>query len=162
LGENGVWGKLTNYEWATRNPLIVADPRHPAAPCDALVETVDVFPTLVELCDLPPAQHVEGTSMAPLLKDPGQVWKKAAFSQYPRGDEVMGRAVRTDRYRYVEWQRTNGEVAARELYDHQTDPGETVNLAAQEGRAATVERLEQTLAAGWKAAMPREPESKHP
>jgi len=154
LGENGVWGKLTNYERGTRIPLIIAAPGHGPGNSKALVETVDVFPTLTELCGLPEARHVEGISMVPLLEQPDRPWKAAAFSQFPRGEEAMGRAVRTDRYRYVEWARPGGDVAARELYDHATDPEETVNLADNPAHAATVARLHERLRAGWKSALP--------
>ena len=154
LGENGVWGKLTNYEWGTRIPLIVASPMHRPAVTDALVETVDVFPTLLELCGLSAAEHLEGSSTVPLLEQSEGTWKSAAFSQFPRGDEAMGRAIRTDRFRYVEWIRPNGKTAACELYDHRSDPGETVNVAARPQHSKDVARLHAALHAGWKAALP--------
>jgi arylsulfatase A-like enzyme len=69
---------------------------------DALVEFVDIYPTLCELAGLPLTKGLEGTSFAPLLDNPNRPWKKAAFSQYPR-ERLMGHAMRTDRYRYVEW-----------------------------------------------------------
>ncbi len=92
--------------------------------------------------------------MVPLVDAPDRPWKSAAFSQYPRGGEVMGRALRTDRCRYVEWVRPNGQVTARELYDHQTDAGETRNLANEPAQREVIERLGRQLRAGWKAARP--------
>lgn len=154
LGENGLWGKLTNYDVSTRVPLIVSAPGRTPGATSALVETVDIFPTLTELCGLPAVAQVEGTSMVPLLNQPDQPWKTAAFSQYPRSDEVMGRSIRTDRYRYVEWIRPTGEIAARELYDHADDPGESINIANRTEHAATARQLHDQLHAGWRAARP--------
>ncbi len=85
LGDMGVWGKATNYEIATRVPLIISAPGMAARgqSSDALVELVDLFPTLCELADVSRPEHLEGHSFVPLLSEPGQAWKKAAFSQYP-------------------------------------------------------------------------------
>lgn len=85
LGDMGVWGKATNYEIATRVPLMISSPGMKArgAETDALVELVDIFPTLCDLADLPRPGHLEGHSFAALLDKPNQSWKKAAFSQYP-------------------------------------------------------------------------------
>src|SRR6185295_15291390 len=87
---------------------------------DALVEFVDIYPTLCELAGLPLTDGLEGTSFAPLLHDPKQPWKKAAFSQYPR-KKLMGHAMRTDRYRYVEWAEKDKAPEGFELYDHKND-----------------------------------------
>lgn len=154
LGEKGLWGKLTNYETDTRIPLIIAVPGMNPSVIPALVETVDVFPTLAELCGLPEPQHVEGTSMVPLFSEPERPWKSAVFSQYPRGNEVMGKAIRTERFRYVEWERNEGGIAARELYDLQSDPDESINVAAQPSYANTIEELHRKLEAGWQSARP--------
>lgn len=87
LGEMGVWGKATNYEIATRVPLMIWTPDMPAdnrgRSTDALVELVDMYPTLCELAGVPIPEHVEGRSFMPLLDDPGRPWKKAVFSQFP-------------------------------------------------------------------------------
>ena len=92
--------------------------------------------------------------MAPLLENPARTWKKAAFSQYPRG-KVMGYTMRTERFRYTEWKdRDTGEVLARELYDHQKDPQENINAVAQEEYKQDIERLAQMLKQGWPAALP--------
>ena len=90
----------------------------------------------------------------PLLTDPDLPWKKAAFSQYPRG-KVMGYSMRTKRFRYTEWQdRKTGAVRARELYDHDRDPQENVNAAGQGQYRADIERLSRMLKAGWRAVRP--------
>lgn len=156
LGEHAEWVKHTNFEVDTRVPLIVRAPGMPAAGrrTDALVETVDLYPTLSDLAGLPAPAH-QGYSFAPLLRDPTRPWKSAAFSQYPRGGGVMGRGIRTDRYHYIEWQRREtGEVLARELYDHRSDPQENVNVAGEERYAAAASELSGQLAAGWRAALP--------
>ncbi|MGB7347089.1 MAG: sulfatase [Pirellulaceae bacterium] len=85
LGDMGVWGKATNYEIATRVPMMIWTPNMKirGAKTDALVELVDIFPSLCDLAGLPKPEHLEGHSFVPLLDDPTQAWKKAAFSQYP-------------------------------------------------------------------------------
>jgi len=117
---------------------------------------VDIYPTLCELCGLKlPAQLMEGTSFVPLLEKPERSWKKAVFSQYPRGKNVMGYAMRTKRYRYVEWRRLKtGVILQRELYDHETDPGENVNVIADRQYAAAIRELKQVMKHGWRGALP--------
>lgn len=157
LGEHGSWCKQTNFELDTRAPLIFRVPGRGKAgtKTKALAEFVDIYPTLVELCGLPSPEGVEGTSLAPLIDDPNRAWKSAAFSQYPR-DDVMGYAMRTDRYRYVEWQNTKtGAVKARELYDHRNDPDENENIADTEANRKLVAELSKQLAQGWREALPR-------
>jgi len=86
LGDHGVWGKATNYEIATRVPLILSAPGMKVArgtKTDALVELIDMYPTLCDLAGLPQPAHLEGHSFAPLLEESDQPWKQAAFSQYP-------------------------------------------------------------------------------
>ncbi|MEJ5340489.1 MAG: sulfatase [Thermogutta sp.] len=156
LGDHGLWCKHTNFETATRSLLIFRVPGqpHPGAKTDALVEFVDIYPTLCELCGLPIPEGLEGTSLVPLFENPQRPWKKAAFSQYPRG-KVMGYSMRTDRYRYTEWRPSGGgEPVAVELYDHTTDPLENVNLAGRPEYKDLVAQLHQQLEAGWKAAKP--------
>jgi len=154
LGEHGMWCKHSNFETSTHSPLVISAPNQAAAgrPTDALCEFVDIYPTLCELAGLERPEHLEGTSLAPLMDDPELEWKRAAFSQYPRGG-AMGYSMRTDRYRYTEWQQEQ-EVVAAELYDHRVDPGENVNVAAREENAALVAELSAMLADGWEAAGP--------
>jgi arylsulfatase A-like enzyme len=160
LGEGGQWCKHTNYERATRTALIVAAPgrKAPGRSSGALVELVDVYPTLLELCGLPGVEGLEGTSFRPLLDDPDRPWKKAAFSQYPRTIPGVGRAmgysVRTDRYRLVEWSVPGKDFREYELYDHEADPAESVNLAGRPEHADRVRELAAVLRAGWPAARP--------
>lgn len=151
LGEHGFWGKHTNYEDATHAPLIVArgDGVGGDSQSDAFVEFVDIYPTLAELCGLPSPAGLDGRSFAKLFEFPNAPFKQAAYHQYVRRmkdfGEVTGRAVRTDRYRYVEWSLPEKNYLARELYDYANDPGETVNLADKPERAAVVEELRQLL-----------------
>jgi arylsulfatase A-like enzyme len=161
MGEHNWWGgKHNNYEGATRAPLIVAAPgrKSAGARSPALVEFVDIYPSLVELCRLPApadAAGLEGRSFVPLLDDPQRPWDKVAFSEYPKGGH-QGTAMRTSRFRYVEWRNKQGALVARELYDHQKDPQENENVAAQPAYAADLERLAAQLQAGRKPA-PRSP-----
>ncbi|MCX8038395.1 MAG: sulfatase-like hydrolase/transferase, partial [Candidatus Sumerlaeia bacterium] len=157
MGEHGTWAsKHTNYETSVRVPMIVSVPGMKTAgrKSNALVEFQDIYPSLADLCGLPIPQHVEGTSFKPLLDNPDRPWKKAAFSVYPRGG-YLGRTIRTDRWRLVEWRKQKGgDPVVYELYDHQTDPQENVNLANDPKYAATVNELAAQLNAGWKAARP--------
>lgn len=146
LGEHSVWSKMTNYEIATRVPLIIAAPGEgmmQGQSSRSLVELVDLYPTLCDLADLPAPEHLQGESLVPILEEPGAVVKERAISQYRRyGARYVGRAVRTDRYRFVEWrERKSGDLVARELYDHEVDPGETQNLANVPESAAVIEKI---------------------
>ena len=219
LGDNAMWCKHTNFEAATRVPMMMyvpgvtspdsdfrhvdalaADPGtlapvHARLTTQALVELVDLYPTLAELAGLPAPRvcpdnnlHVhtcvEGTSLAPLLRDvisPSSSsalssWKEAAFSLYIRKPAdsglnftVMGYSVRTAQHRYAEWVaydpvtfRANfSHVVARELYVHSTDPEEWHNVADVATHSATVDSLSQLLRAGWKATLQKYLESQH-
>jgi arylsulfatase A-like enzyme len=152
LGDHGLWNKHSNFEEAARAPLMIAMPgmKHSGAACDALVEFVDVYPTLCALAGISAPSDLEGRSFAPLLDDPKQPFKQAAFSQYPRGKNLMGRSMRTDRYRYTEWQDKSGKATARELYDHKTDPEENTNIAGRPENTALVEKLAAELKSSWR------------
>ena len=156
LGDHGSWCKHTNFEIDTHAPLIFRVPGHKQAgsKVPALAEFVDVMPTLCELAGVAVPEGGEGTSLVPTMTDPQRPWKSAAFSQYPR-DKIMGYSMRTDRYRYTEWQNKQGEAVARELYDHETDPDENVNVAGDKAQADLVAQLSKQLAAGWQAARPK-------
>jgi iduronate 2-sulfatase len=154
LGEHRSWAKMTNYEIDTRAPLIVRAPddRGRGARIDALVEFVDIYPTLSELAGLTAPDHLQGASLVPLMEDPTLAGKSAVFSQFlregiwlaPDAIEYMGYAVRTDRYRYVTWVNwETGGVAARELYDHEVDPAETVNVVGRPEYAEALAELEE-------------------
>jgi iduronate 2-sulfatase len=144
----------------TNAPLILAAPGKKAGQStSALVEFVDIYPTLCDLAGLSLPSHLEGVSMKPLLDAPERTWKTAAFSQYPRavdGQRLMGYSIRTDRHRYVEWRdRGTEQVVSQELYDHQTDPAENQNVAGVPENKELLVQLSAQLKAGWKAAKPQ-------
>jgi arylsulfatase A-like enzyme len=164
LGEHGSWAKHTNFEIDTNAPLVISDPRmkHKGIRTRALTEFVDIYPSLCELCGLEKPEHLEGVSFVPLMKDPERTWKKAAFSiwvhkkyRYDFDAQIIGYAMKTDRYRYVEWKHTkSGEVKARELYDHQVDPQENMNVIHDSKYADAMKELEQMMAKGWRGVLP--------
>ncbi len=153
LGDHGMWAKHSNYEEAARIPLLVAAPGvTPAgAHTRALVETVDLYPTLCTLAGIPVPTGLDGASFERVLRAPTMAKsKEAVFHVYPRSPKglgpLLGRAVRTDRYRLVEWKKAGAapETAVLELYDYRDDPGETKNLVAE--RPAVVAELRALLA----------------
>jgi iduronate 2-sulfatase len=136
LGDHGYWTKHTNYEQANRIPLMIVAPgvARAGAVAKQFAETVDVFPTLAELAGLPAPsgpQRIDGVSLVPVLRDPAKIIRDHAYHCYPRG-ERMGRAIRTERYRLIEWKKPSApaDTAEFELYDYEQDPLETKNLAA--------------------------------
>jgi uncharacterized sulfatase len=144
LGDHGgMWHKTSLFEQSARVPLVIVAPGEPGngRACDRLVELVDLYPTLVDLCGLPKVESLEGRSLRPLLADPAAAGKPAAYTQVRRG-AVLGRSVRTARWRYTEWD--DGRQGA-ELYDHEADPGEYENLAGDAERAAVRSELRQLL-----------------
>jgi choline-sulfatase len=140
MGEHAYWQKTTLFENATHVPLIIATPGSQGAgqSTPALAEMVDFYPTLAELCDLSAPGYVSGVSLVPVLKDPAARPRKSALSQYKNGYSL-----RTARYRYTQWGLRGRDGA--ELYDHQADPEELVNLASQSEHAATVQQLASQL-----------------
>lgn len=158
LGEYSAWTKHTNYEIDTHVPLLIRVPGKSGrgTHSDALVELVDIYPTLCELAGLPLPGQLEGQSFVPLLDKPNRPWKKAAFSQFPRGQkgtgngELMGYAMRTRTHLLVRWvSREDGlnvSSVASELYDQEKDPRQTVNIAADPQMASLVRQLEAECA----------------
>ena len=152
LGEHGLWAKQTLFEGSCQVPLIVAAPGVKPAVCKGLVEQVDIYPTLTGLAGLKTPASVQGRSLQPLLADPSGKGKQVVFStMVSTHTKLMGHSVRTDRFRYIEWDEGRG---GRQLYDHQTDPQENQNLAKRTEHAALVAQLTTQLRAGWKAAAP--------
>ena len=150
LGDHGYWTKHTNYEQANRIPLIIVAPgiNIQGRTTQQLAETVDLYPTLVELTGLPaPAvpQPIDGISLVPVLRDPSRSIRNHAYHCYPRRGR-MGRAIRTEQYRLVEWKKIGSPTnsAEYELYDYINDPGETQNLASEQ--PDTLHRLAAILA----------------
>lgn len=134
-------------EESVKAPLIISAPgmRGNGRASKAMVEFVDFYPTLADLCGLTAPAGLEGVSVAPLLDDPSASVKDAAFSQVQWEDRIYGRTVRTDRYRYIRWE---GDGGGEELYDHETDPREFTNLAADPQHADVLESMRSKLARG--------------
>ncbi len=153
LGDHGMWCKHTNFESSVHSPLIISVPGQTPATCDKLVEFVDIYPSLCELCGVPAPETLEGTSFVPLIEDPTREWKSAAFSQYPRTVRGVGRSMgysmRTDRYRFTRWAIPEKDFLEYELYDHEVDPKENVNVAGLAENAALVAELSAQMDAGW-------------
>ncbi|MDO8543189.1 MAG: sulfatase [Opitutaceae bacterium] len=160
LGEHGgLWHKLSLFEECARIPLIVAAPGRKTGASLRLVESVDLFPTLANLCGLPVREALEGTSFVPLLDDPVQPWKRAAFTVVARprrdgdgkfGDlSWLGRTAFDGRWRYTEW-----PDGGAELYDHHHDPFEYENLAAEPEQRTQLARMKKILGDGWRGARP--------
>ncbi|CAN5466866.1 sulfatase [soil metagenome] len=140
LGDLGIWTKHTNFEQANRIPLLIAAPgvTRPDTSTRQLAESVDLFPTLAALAGLPaPAgpQPTDGLSLVPVLENPAARVRDHAFHAYP--NRKLGRAIRTERYRLVEWKAAGDDAGSAdyELYDYQTDPHETRNHAAENPEA---------------------------
>jgi iduronate 2-sulfatase len=148
LGEHGLWQKQTCFEEAARVPFIIAAPQTKArnAASKATVELLDMYPTLADLAGLKAPSGIQGASLRPLLDDPATKWNRPAFTQTQRGKKngewVFGRSVRNDRWRYTEW---DGGNAGVELYDHDADPHEYTNLAADPKYAAERESMSALL-----------------
>ena len=133
LGDLSIWTKHTNFEQANRIPIVISAPGVARASESSrqLAETVDIFPTVAELAGLPEPkvpQQIDGVSLVPVLKNPSVRVRDHAFHAYPRGRK-LGRAIRTERYRFVEWKNHSDATVPidYELYDYETDPWEKQN-----------------------------------
>lgn len=162
LGEHGMWSKISLFEQSTRVPLIVRIPGVTKGEMtDAIVELVDLYPTILDILDLPlPHDRLEGISFLPVIEDPEREWKSAAFTSIRQG-RYLGRSVRTDTLRYTEYteydlrDEEDARVHYYELYDLEADPLEQNNLAGLEAFEAMQAEMAQLLNDGWKAALPK-------
>ncbi len=144
LGEHGLWMKQSCFEESARVPMIIAAPGKAAGQsCVRTVELIDLYPTLTDLAGIAAPKNLEGASLRPLLENPKAEWKRPAFSQVQRG-AFPGHSVRTERWRYTEW---DGGRQGAELYDHEADPQELKNLAADSKFAATVAEMKTLVKA---------------
>ena len=161
LGDHGAWAKHSNVELDIHIPMMIRVPGMPSAGTrtEALVESVDIYPTLIELAGLSEPQALEGASLLPLIEDPARSWKEAAFAQYHRfvnQQPAMGKTVRTQRYRYTAWvNRDTGRLLAQELYDHDVDPHETLNVAGDSRYRDVTARHERLRRDGWRPVRDR-------
>jgi arylsulfatase A-like enzyme len=154
LGDHDLWNKHSNFEQATRSPLIIAAPGMKPGKATGISEHLDIFPTICDLASLPVPAQLQGRSLKPLMENKGSSVKTYAVSQYPRSltkdemkqagytrNKVMGYSMRTDRYRFTVWMHDYTSdrpfdpklVYATELYDYRKDPLEKQNLA-KDGR----------------------------
>lgn len=136
LGDHGIWTKHTNFEQATRIPLFLIAPgvTAPGSSTRQPCGTVDLYPTLAELAGLPAPtgpQPIDGASLVPVLRDPDARVRDHTFHCFPKAK--LGRAIRTDRYRLVEWKERDAPAdnAVWQLYDLVEDPDENKNLAGE-------------------------------
>lgn len=159
IGEHSLWGKTSNFELDARVPLIIASPDHRSShgkATQSLAELVDLYPTLAELAeiddDLP--DTLEGASQVGVVVEPTATVKEVAFTQHQqpfygsrKNWQAWGYSVRTARWRFTEWRSiSDGSVMARELYDHEQDGRETMNLADSDAQRAVVAQLAERLA----------------
>jgi len=158
VGEHTLWGKTSNFELDARVPMMLRAPgiSPQGRRTSSLVELLDLFPTLAELCGLPRPEGLEGTSLAPILRDPAKSVKQAAFTQHPRPayydrtpskkPEAMGVSVRTAKARYTEWRDwQTGKPVARELYLESDEPAETRNQIDDPAAADFQQEAERLL-----------------
>lgn len=156
LGDHGGWSKHSNVELDIHIPLMIRVPGMNTAGVStkALVETVDIYPTLIDVAGLDQPHELEGISLVPLMSKPNQAWKEAVFAQFPRyarHQSLMGETVRTDRYRYTAWVGVrSGKILAQELYDHKKDPIESTNLADNSDYSNDLKYHEKLRSLGWK------------
>lgn len=158
LGEHDLWAKTSCFELDARVPLIIAVPgeKNAGVKTSALAELVDLYPTLVDLCGLPSPPGLDGQSLRTVLENPRATVKSAALTQHPRPayydrtpagvPDAMGYSVRTDKVRYTEWRDwKTGNVIARELYDHRSDPAELTNAIESPSDPAALTEAVQEL-----------------
>ena len=156
VGVHGTFRKNSLFEVGVQSGLIISVPgqSNPSSNTEALVELVDIYPTLCDACNLPISSELEGLSMIPVIEQPMITWKGASFSQKIRFG-VVGNTIREKRYRYTEWGHNGSH--GRELYDYVQDPYETVNIANLSDNKELVANLSQKLREGWKSALPKTP-----
>lgn len=150
LSEKYMWGKVMLFETCDRVPLVirVPDQTQPGSTSEGLVELVDLFPTLADLCDVSPPSELQGQSLVPMLRDPSAGGKEVVYTVVTRGTP-LGKAIRTQRYRYTLW--PTGE----ELYDLSEDPREQTNLAGSPSHASTLAEMRTRLSDAERVAVSR-------
>jgi len=159
VGEHGLWGKTSNFEYDARVPLLIRDPAGAAVPgpTDSLAELIDLFPTLTELCGLHQPDGLQGTSLVPVLQNAEVRVKAAAMTQHPRPayydrspagqPQLMGYSVRTAAARYTEWRDwATGRTTARELYLQSDEPAELQNVVDDPAAAGVLRECVELLA----------------
>jgi len=148
LGQHHAWQKTMLFEETCRVPMIYVTPdmKTRGQSARGIAESVDMYPTVAELCGLTAPKELQGKSLVPLLEDPSKPFKSAAFTQLHRNKNGDGRSIRSDRFRYTEW---NAGKDGMELYDHNSDPAEYHNLAKDPAYADTLSDLQKQLHAHY-------------
>lgn len=133
LGEHAMFGKMSNFEIATRSPLIIRVPDFPGKGIvmNQLTESIDIYPTLAELCKIDYPDDLDGESIVDILKETDAKGQKFARSFYYR-NQALGKTIRSERYRIVRWATEDDSTVALELYDHKLDPNENINMAVEQ------------------------------
>ncbi len=146
LGDHNLWCKHSNFEQATRSPLIISVPGQPNAGSQTAspTEFTDISPTICEMAALPVPEYFEAESLLPLMEDTAAIIREGSLSQYPRGSR-MGYSLRTVRYRYTKWVNANGSLYEDELYDYQADPLETVDFSEDPDYLKVIAHLDSLL-----------------
>jgi arylsulfatase A-like enzyme len=172
LGDHNLWCKHSNFEQATRAPLIISAPGIASNKTSSISEHLDIFPTLCELAGVEIPNVLDGKSLVPLMKNSKAVVNEFAVSQYPRGAakeentksefsgaKVMGYSIRTNRYRFTVWMDNNwrsskaynaSSLIGSELYDYEVDPEERNNVFTDKKYAAIAREMEQKMLAFFK------------
>lgn len=153
LGDHDLWCKHTNFEQATKAPLLISAPGMRAGKTSSLTEFVDIFPTLCDLSNLKIPESLDGKSLVPIMKDPDSSVKEYAVSQFPH-EGKMGYSIRTTQYRLTWWMesgfRSNNLfktdlILAKELYDYKKDPLETINVVNVKKYKSITNELEKRM-----------------
>ncbi|MCK4922537.1 MAG: sulfatase, partial [Bacteroidales bacterium] len=141
LGEHGLWCKHCNFDRVLNAPLMFKTPKTATKgkSSNAVVEFVDIYPTLCELAGIEIPGHLDGISLVPVFEKPESEVKKAAFSRYHDGESVI-----TKNFLYTQWA-SGGEVVGKMLYDHRSDPKENINVVDDPDYKDVVEELSQLL-----------------
>ena len=140
LSDHGLWAKHSNFEVALQVPLIISGSGLPiAARTNSIAELVDIYPTLCELTAGESPTHLQGSSLVSALKSPDKLFKNKALARWQKGETLI-----VDQMFYTEWQR-KGKVVSKMLYNHETDPNETINLANDPAYLSIVKALSQQL-----------------
>ena len=142
LGDHFIWGKVTLFDIGAKVPFIVRAPglSKSGTASEAMVELIDIYPTLADLAGLQAPGHLQGISLRPLLGHPERLGKrKYAYSVVTRGSKDLGYALRNQNWRYGKW--PNGE----ELYNLRTDPQEKNNLAQKDHLKERLEQFREIL-----------------
>ena len=141
LGEHSIWCKHANFKTSLNAPLIISSPdKKNNIKTEALVEFVDIFPSLCELARLEKPKQLQGKSFVPLMENPDLEWKKAVFSRYVRGESI-----KTKDFLYTEWFNDEQESVAMMLYDHRIDPEENVNISGKDSYSKQVSEFQELI-----------------